>query len=85
MAALLGASTEGVSELDAALTLPDAIVRLMRDTGCPNGLAALGYHEADIPELTEGGWKQQRLLVGSPRPVSRADLTRILEESMVLW
>jgi hypothetical protein len=33
----------------------------------------------------EGGWKQQRLLVGSPRPVTKADLTRIIEQSMKLW
>jgi alcohol dehydrogenase class IV len=40
--------------------------------------------EADIPGLVEGGWKQQRLLVGSPRPVTKADLTRIVEQSMKL-
>jgi hydroxyacid-oxoacid transhydrogenase len=53
--------------------------------GCPNGLSAIGYDEADRPRLSEGGWKQQRLLVGSPRPVSQEDLRRILEGSMVLW
>ena len=71
--------------MDAALELPGAIVRLLRDVGCPNGLSAVGYDEADIPRLAEGGWKQQRLLVGSPRPVGEEDLRRILEESMVLW
>jgi alcohol dehydrogenase class IV len=85
IAELLGASTQGLSAMDAALLLPEAIVRLLRDVGCPNGLAAVGYTEADIPALVEGGWKQQRLLVGSPRLVSRQDLQRILEASMVLW
>jgi hydroxyacid-oxoacid transhydrogenase len=85
LAELLGAATEGLSSMDAALKLPGAIVCLMRDIGCPNGLSALGYTPADIPEMAEGGWKQQRLLVGSPRPVTKEDLTWILEESMVLW
>lgn len=85
LAELLGASVEGLSAMDAALELPGAIVRLLRDLGCPNGLSAIGYDESDIPHLAEGGWKQQRLLVGSPRPVGQDDLRRILEESMVLW
>lgn len=85
IAALLGVNTAGLSAMEAAMKLPDAFLRLMQDIGCPNGLSAIGYTEADIPALVEGGWKQQRLLVGSPRPVTREDLTRIVEESMKLW
>ena len=85
IAQLLGADTAGLSPLEAAMKLPAAVVGLMKDVNCPNGLAALGYTEADIPEMVEGGWKQQRLLVGSPRPVSKQDLTRIFEASMELW
>jgi hydroxyacid-oxoacid transhydrogenase len=85
IAELLGANTEGLSAMEAAMKLPDAIIALMKDIGCPNGLKALGYTEADIPGLVEGGWKQQRLLVGCPRPVTKEDLTRFFEESMELW
>ncbi|UCC65642.1 MAG: iron-containing alcohol dehydrogenase [Anaerolineae bacterium] len=85
IAQLLGVDTAGLSPMEAAMKLPDVIVALMQDVGCPNGLTALGYTEANIPDMVEGGWKQQRLLVGSPRPVTRADLARIFEESMVLW
>ena len=85
IAALLGVSTEGMPEMEAARRLPDAFIELMRDIDAPNGLSAIGYTEADIPGLVEGGWKQQRLLVGSPRPVTKADLTRIVEQSMKLW
>jgi alcohol dehydrogenase class IV len=85
VAELLGANVEGLSPLEAADKLADAFTRLLRDIGCPNGLSAIGYRPADIPRMVEGGWKQQRLLVGSPRPVRRDDLRRILEESMVLW
>jgi alcohol dehydrogenase class IV len=85
VAELMGVNIEGLSALEAAYLLPDAIIDLMMDIGCPNGLQELGFTEADIPGLVEGGWKQQRLLVGSPRPVSKEDLARIFEESMVLW
>lgn len=85
IAALLGVNAAGLSEMEAAMKLPGAFIGLMRDIGCPNGLSAIGYAEADIPALVDGGLKQQRLLVGSPRPVTRADLTRIVEESMRLW
>jgi hydroxyacid-oxoacid transhydrogenase len=85
IAELLGASTEGLSAIGAAEKLPEAITHLLRDVGCPNGLSAVGYTEADLDQMVEGGWKQQRLLVGSPRPVTKEDLRRILEESIVLW
>jgi alcohol dehydrogenase class IV len=67
------------------MKLPETTVRLMQDVDCPNGLAALGYTEADIPAMVDGGWKQRRLLVGSPLPVTKEDLARILYESMELW
>ncbi len=85
IAKLLGVHTEGLSASDVAMLLPDAIIRLLHDVGCPNGLSAVGYTTEDIPKMVEGGWKQQRLLVGSPRPVTERDLRRILEESMILW
>lgn len=85
VAQLLGVNTAGLSPMEAAMKLPDAITQMMKDVGAPNGLKALGYTQADIPGLVEGGWKQQRLLVGSPRPVTKADLARIFEESMELW
>lgn len=85
IAELLGVTKAGLSAMDAAMILPEAIIRLMQDVGCPNGLSAVGYTEADIPRMVEGGWKQQRLLVGSPRPVTKRDLHQILKESMVLW
>jgi len=85
IADLLGVNTAGLLPMEAAMMLPDAITGLLKDIGCPNGLSALGYTEADIPAMVEGGWKQQRLLVGSPRPVTEQDLARIFEESMELW
>lgn len=65
--------------------LPDALRRLMRDIGLPNGLAALGYSDADLPGLVEGAMKQQRLLATAPVDISESDIERVLRDSMTLW
>ena len=74
-AALLGSSETGPD------ALPNALVSLMTDLGMPT-LSALGYGEADIPDLVDGALAQQRLLVGSPRDVGADDLATILRESL---
>ena len=84
-AALLGASTAGVSLAEGAELLPRTLIALMRDIGIPNGLAALGYGEADIPALVDGALKQQRLLVNSPRDVGPEELRRIMVDAMAYW
>jgi alcohol dehydrogenase class IV len=61
--------------------LPNALRSLMRDLGIPS-LRALGYDEADVPDLVEGALAQQRLLVGTPREVTPDDLASILRESL---
>ena len=66
-------------------TLPDVLRRLMGDVGAPQGIAALGYTEDDVPALVEGALKQQRLLVISPRGVAAEDLGHILNASMTNW
>ncbi len=84
-ATLLGVRTEGLSLMDAALTLPKALITLMRDIGLPNGLRALGYSERDVPALAEGALKQQRLLSCSPRAVSREVMERLFHAAMQYW
>jgi alcohol dehydrogenase class IV len=70
---------------DLAEYLPTALLRLMRDIGLPNGLGAVGYAEADVPDLVEGTMKQQRLLATAPKPVTEDDVARILARSIELW
>lgn len=84
-AQMLGVRTEGVSLAEGADVLPRAIIALMRDTGIPNGVGALGYGERDIPGLVEGTLKQQRLLAGSPRPVGALELARIIRDALQYW
>jgi hydroxyacid-oxoacid transhydrogenase len=84
-AELMGVSVSGLSEAARRETLPGALIALMRDTGIPNGLTAVGYAERDIPALVEGTLKQPRLLAGAPRAVGAADLDWILRDAMRYW
>jgi hydroxyacid-oxoacid transhydrogenase len=65
--------------------LPSVVVDLMRDIGIPNGIGAVGYTEADIPELVPGTMKQQRLLATCPRPVNEEDIAGIFARSIQNW
>lgn len=70
---------------DGPDVLPGVLTALMRDIGIPNGLAEVGYGEADVPDLVDGAVKQQRLLATSPRPPTEEDLARIIGASMEHW
>jgi alcohol dehydrogenase class IV len=85
-AELLAAPGSGV-ELpdDARERLPAALLAVIRDVGLPNGLAAVGYGEADVPHLVAGALQQQRLLATAPLTVTEDDLAAILSASMRLW
>jgi len=82
-ATLLGA--DPASGRDLRELLPDALVRLMRDIGTPNGIGALGYGEDDVDELVAGTVKQQRLLVIAPRDATEEDLAGIFRSSVENW
>ena len=62
-----------------------AIIALMRRTGMPSGLAAVGYTEADIPALVDGTLPQHRVTKLSPRPATAEDLTGLFAGAMRYW
>ena len=70
---------------DASEQLPSAVIDLMRDIGIPNGIGAVGYTEADIPDLVPGTMKQQRLLATCARPVTEEDIAGIFARSIENW
>lgn len=81
----LGADVAGAGPNDSGAVLASRLAWMMRETGLPNGLAAIGYGEADIPALVKGAAAQQRLLVISPRPVGEADLAAMYHDAMRYW
>ena len=65
--------------------LPTVLRALMRDIAIPNGLAEIGYGDADVDDLVEGALKQQRLLATAPREVTAEDLAGVFRGSMEHW
>ena len=59
--------------------------RYLDDIGIPNGIGAVGYTEADIPELVPGTMKQQRLLSTCARTPTEDDIAEIFARSMANW
>ncbi len=84
-AAALGADVEGVPPEEAGVALADIITAFMKRLNVPNGLAALGYMEADIPRLVEGTLPQHRVTKLSPRAFSEKDLGAMFEDAMNAW
>jgi hydroxyacid-oxoacid transhydrogenase len=85
VAGFLGADISRAKPEDAGNILADRLVRLMQQLKVPNGLSAIGYSKDDIPALVEGTLPQHRVIKLSPRPVGREELTRLFEQSMVIW
>ncbi|MBN2243509.1 MAG: iron-containing alcohol dehydrogenase [Acidobacteria bacterium] len=85
IAGFLGADVACARPEDAGNILADRLIRLMRRLNVPNGLSAIGYKKEDIPALVEGTLPQHRVIKLSPYPVGREELTRLFEQSMVLW
>jgi hydroxyacid-oxoacid transhydrogenase len=85
MAAAMGVNVSGVSLEEAGECLADAVIAMMRATGMPNGLAAIGYTKADVGRLVEGTAPQHRVTKLSPRPVTNEALEQLFLDSMVLW
>ena len=80
-AELLGGSTSS----GGPETLPEVLRGLMRDVGLPNGLAGIGYGDADVDDLVDGALKQQRLLATAPIDVTGDDLARVFRGSLEHW
>jgi hydroxyacid-oxoacid transhydrogenase len=70
---------------DGPDVLPGVLSALMRDIGIPNGLAEVGYGDADVDDLVTGAMQQQRLLATAPRTVREEDLASVFRGSMEHW
>ena len=82
---LLGADVRGAGPDDAGEALAATVIGLMRRIGMPNGLAAVGYGEADVAALVEGTLPQHRVTQLSPRPFTAEDLAGVFRASLRLW
>jgi len=84
-AKLMGVDISNVDKNDAGEIIATEIIKLMKATGMPNGLSAVGYGPSDIEDLVQGTLPQHRVTKLSPRPASAEDLRQLFTESMTLW
>jgi hydroxyacid-oxoacid transhydrogenase len=84
-AAAIGADVRGALPADAGAILADALARLMRTTGAPNGIGAVGYHASDVSALAEGAFAQRRLVDNAPELVNQARLAELFAGALHYW
>lgn len=84
-AGLMGADIRDAAREDAGELVAGQLVDIMRQTGMPNGLLALGYGPDDVDELVAGTLPQHRVTKLSPRPASADDLRALFLDSMTCW
>jgi hydroxyacid-oxoacid transhydrogenase len=84
-ARVLGADVAGADPADAGDILATKLADLMRATGIPNGLKAVGFVPDDVPELVEGTLPQHRVTKLCPRPFDREDLAGLFMDAMTCW
>jgi alcohol dehydrogenase class IV len=81
----LGADTRDAGFDDAGEVLAARIIELMRATGMPNGLTALGFGEADVDALATGAEPQYRVIKNAPVEIGREELKRLFSSAMTYW
>jgi hydroxyacid-oxoacid transhydrogenase len=84
-AQLMGADISQVDAEDAGELLANTTINLMRRTGMPNGLSAVGYGPDDVDALVAGTLPQERVTKLSPRPADAQDLAQIFLDAMRYW
>jgi len=81
----LGADTRGAAHQDAGEALAGRIIELMRATGMPNGLTALGFGEADVDALATGAEPQYRVIKNAPVDIGRPELQTLFRAALRYW
>jgi alcohol dehydrogenase class IV len=84
-ARMLGADVRGAALDDAGEVLSTRITELMKATGIPNGLAAVGYGKQDMDTLVEGSFVQKGLINNAPRETSKAQLHSLYTTALTHW
>ena len=84
-ACCLGADTRDAAPEDAGEVLASHVIEMMRTTGMPNGLHALGFGDAQIEALADGAEPQYRVIRNAPADVGRDELKSLFKSAMRYW
>lgn len=81
-AELLQADLRGAGAEDSGEALAARLIALMRKTGVPNGLAAVGFGPDQVPALAASSARQARAIRNSPRETNLVDIENIYAAAM---
>ena len=63
----------------------EELMRRLKVDDALEGLAGVGYDEADAPSLADAAWPQQRLLKNAPIDVDKGLLANIFGQALRYW
>src|SRR5438034_3291713 len=81
----LGAEMRGATLDDAGEVLGSRVIEMMKATGMPNGLTALGFDDRHIGALATGAEPQYRVIRNAPKDVGRGDLEALFRAALSYW
>src|SRR5438067_531107 len=81
----LGAETRGATLDDAGEVLASRVIEMMKTTGMPNGLTALGFGEKEIDALATGAEPQYREVKNAPVDVGRDEIKTLFRAALRYW
>jgi len=84
-AAHIHADARGATPDEAGEVLATRIIELMRKTGIPNGLSAVGFGAGQVKALAESSIRQQRAINNAPRESNLIDLENIYSAALSYW
>lgn len=81
----LGADTRDARPEDGGEALASRVIALMRATGMPNGLSALGFDESHVDALATGAEPQYRVIRNAPVDIGRDAIKGLFRGAMKYW
>ncbi|MEO8486978.1 MAG: hydroxyacid-oxoacid transhydrogenase [Betaproteobacteria bacterium] len=81
----LGADVRDAGPGDEGEPLAGRVIALMRATGMPNGLSALGFDEAHVDALAAGAEPQYRVIKNAPVDIGRDEIRSLFRAALRYW
>src|SRR6266496_3090112 len=81
----LGAEMRGAIPDDAGEVLAMRVIDMMKATGMPNGLTALGFGEREIDALATGAEPQYRVIKNAPVDIGRDEIRSLFRAALRYW
>ncbi len=81
----LNSQLRDVTPNESGDALEERLIGLMKSTGGPNGLTALGFITEQTDALAESAFRQKRAIGNAPRDSNLVDVTNIFQNSQNYW